>query len=63
VHSIAKLITKMLANRLASKLHSMVSPKQSAFIKDRFIQDNFVLVQQTARLLHQQKKTSGASKA
>jgi hypothetical protein len=27
VHSIAKLITKMLANRLASKLHYMVSPK------------------------------------
>jgi hypothetical protein len=47
--------TKMLANRLAGKLQSMVSIKQSAFIKGRFIQDNFMLVQQTARVLHQQK--------
>ena len=34
----------------------MVSPNQSAFIKGRFIQDNFMLVQQTARFLHQQKQ-------
>jgi hypothetical protein len=45
VHSIAKLVTKLLANRLAWKLHDMVSPIQSAFIKGRFIQDNFILVQ------------------
>jgi hypothetical protein len=57
VHSFAKLITKLLANRLAPKLQDMVSPIQSAFIKGRFIQDNFMLVQQTARFLHQQKET------
>ena len=34
----------------------MVSPNQSAFIKGHFIQDNFMLVQQTARFLHQQKQ-------
>lgn len=45
VHSMAKLVTKILANRLAPKLQDMVSPRQSAFI-----QDNFMLVQQTARL-------------
>jgi hypothetical protein len=56
VHSVAKLITKILANRLARRLYDMVSPNQSAFIKGRFIQDNFMLVQQTSRLLHQQKK-------
>jgi len=55
VHSFAKLITKILANRLAGRLDAMVSPNQSAFIKGRFIQDNFMLVQQTARFLHQQK--------
>jgi hypothetical protein len=54
VHNFAKLITKMLANRLAPRLNKMVSPNQSAFIKGRFIQDNFMLVQQTSRLLHQQ---------
>jgi len=56
VHSFAKLITKMMANRLAGRLQQMVSPIQSAFIKGRFIQDNFMLVQQTARFLHQQKQ-------
>ena len=56
VHSFAKLITKLLANRLAPKLQQIVSPNQSAFIKGRFIQDNFMLVQQTARYLHQQKQ-------
>ena len=56
VHSFAKLITKLLANRLAGQLNQMVSPNQSAFIKGRFIQDNFMLVQQTARFLHQQKQ-------
>ena len=33
VHSFAKLITKLLANRLAPRLPQIVSPNQSAFIK------------------------------
>jgi hypothetical protein len=56
VHSFAKLVTKILANRLAGHLDQMVSSNQSAFIKKRFIQDNFMLVQQTARFLHSQKQ-------
>jgi hypothetical protein len=56
VHSFAKLITKILANRLAGRLDSMVSPNQSAFIKKRFIQDNYMLVQQTVRFLNSQKQ-------
>jgi hypothetical protein len=44
VHSFAKLVTKLLANWLATKLHDMVSPVQSAFTKGCFIQDNFMLV-------------------
>jgi hypothetical protein len=56
VHSFAKLVTKILANRLAGRLLQMVSPNQSAFIKKCFIQDNFMLVQQTAHFLHQQKQ-------
>jgi hypothetical protein len=53
VHSFAKLVTKLLANRLAGRLDQLVSSSQSAFIKGRFIQDDFMLVQQTARYLHQ----------
>lgn len=60
VHSFAKLVTKNLANRLAGQIDELVSLNQSAFIKERFIQDNFMLVQQTARFLSQ-KKTSGSS--
>jgi hypothetical protein len=56
VQSFAKLITKVLANRLAGRLHEMVSTNQSAFVKKRFIEDNFMLVQQTTRFLHQQKQ-------
>ena len=56
VHSFAKLVTKVLANRLAKKLNEIVSPNQSAVIKGRFIQDNFMLVQQKSRLLHSQNK-------
>jgi hypothetical protein len=33
-------------------MEGLVSKAQSAFIKGHFIQDNFMLVQQTARSLH-----------
>jgi len=44
-----------MANRLAERLDEMVSPNQSAFIKKRFIRDNFMMVQQTVKYLHSQK--------
>uniref|UniRef100_A0A0A9BG72 Uncharacterized protein n=1 Tax=Arundo donax TaxID=35708 RepID=A0A0A9BG72_ARUDO len=34
----------------------MVSSNQSAFMKSRCIHDNFILVQQMAKFLHQQKQ-------
>ena len=55
VHSFAKLITKILANRLAPELDKMVSTNQSAFIRGRCIHDNFIMVSQTAKMLHQKK--------
>lgn len=54
VHSFAKLVTKIMANRLAPRLHSLVSVNQSAFVKGRCIHDNFMLVQQMAKFLHRQ---------
>lgn len=53
IHSFAKLVAKILANRLAPRLPYLVSPNQSAFIWDRCMQDNFILVQQTSRFIHQ----------
>jgi hypothetical protein len=58
VHNFAKLITKVLANRLAKKLNSMISTNQSAFILGRCIHNNFISVQQTIKLLHCQKVPS-----
>jgi hypothetical protein len=52
IHRFAKLLMKILANRLAARLDSLVPKNQSDFIKRRFIQDNFMLVQQTSRFLH-----------
>jgi hypothetical protein len=48
VHSFGKLVTKILASRLAERIQHMVPSNQSAFIKKRFILDYFMLVQQTA---------------
>jgi hypothetical protein len=57
VHSFAKLVNKILANRLSSHMDQLVAKNQSAFIKERFIQDNFMMVQYTTRFLHAQKQS------
>lgn len=56
VHSFIKLITKVMHNRLAPKLGSIIAANQSAFIRGRRIHDNFLLVQHTAKFLHGQGK-------
>lgn len=58
VHSFAKLVTKIMATRLAPKLDSMITTNQSAFIKGRRIHDNFMMVQNMARTLHRRRKTA-----
>jgi mannosylglycoprotein endo-beta-mannosidase len=58
VHSFAKHVAKLLASRLAPRMPELVGRNQSAFIKGRCIQDNFVLVRQSAVLLHRRKEPS-----
>lgn len=55
-HSFAKLISKCLASRLSEELNNLVSRAQSAFIKRRSIQDNFLYTQNLIRSLHRTKK-------
>ena len=55
IHGFAKLVTKILANRLGPLLPKLVSNNQSAFVRGRNIHDNFLLVQQLARTLHRSK--------
>jgi hypothetical protein len=56
IHSFAKLVTKLLANRLAPFLSDLVSNNQSAFVRGRSIHDNFMLVQRLAMGLHKSKE-------
>jgi len=56
IHSFAKLVTKLLVNRLAPLLPSLVSASQSAFVRGRRIHDNFMLVQQMVKSLHKMKE-------
>jgi hypothetical protein len=55
-HSISKLISKCLASRLSVELNNLVSRAQSAFIKSRSIQDNFLYTQNLLRALHRAKQ-------
>lgn len=56
-HSVAKILSKLLANQLAPYLQDLVSRQQSAFIKKHTIQDNFLYTQNLIRALHIAKKT------
>jgi hypothetical protein len=52
IHGLDKLNSMILASRLAPRISSLVHYSQSAFIKGRFISDNFCYVQSSTMLLH-----------
>jgi hypothetical protein len=56
IHSVAKLIAKVLYTRLALSMPHLVGPQQNAFIRGCCLHDNFQLVQATAKRLHRLKK-------
>lgn len=56
INSVAKIITKLLANGLAPHMKSLVSSAQNAFIKKQCIHDNFIYAQRVIQLLHKKKK-------
>jgi hypothetical protein len=51
IHSFAKLISKMLALRLASRMDEIVDKNQNAYIRTRSIHDNCKYVQRAAMLI------------
>jgi hypothetical protein len=51
IHLVGKLISKVLANRLAPKLEKVIHLSQGAFVRGRVIHDNFKFVQQSTKLL------------
>jgi hypothetical protein len=58
IHNFAKLVTKMLANRLGPYLEELVATNQSAFVRGRSIHDNFMLVQHSIKSLHKKRISS-----
>jgi hypothetical protein len=62
VHSFVKLLTEVLAQRLAPKLDSLVCQNQSAFIKGCVIHDNFKAVDLIAKCLHRIKVSCALAK-
>ncbi|XP_077246096.1 uncharacterized protein LOC143885953 [Tasmannia lanceolata] len=47
-----KIITKILADRLRSKIHCLINPTQSAFIKGRSIHENILLTHDILHRFH-----------
>jgi hypothetical protein len=58
IHSFAKLVTKLLANRLGPHLQKLVAANQSAFVKGRSIHDNYMMVQHSIKSLHKKRVSS-----
>lgn len=58
MHSVEKILFKLLANRLAPIPKQLIPCSQSAFIKSRSIQDNFLFVKNAVQLLHKSKQPS-----
>ena len=58
IHSVSKIMSKMMASRIAPLLPDLFSVTQSAFIKKRCIHDSFLHLQNLQCELHREK-TSG----
>jgi hypothetical protein len=61
INSVAKIVTKLLANRLAPHMNSLVSNAQNAFIKKRCIHDNFIYAQRVIQLLYTRRRNQRCS--
>jgi mannosylglycoprotein endo-beta-mannosidase len=56
IHSVAKILAKLLALRLRPHMRSLISVNQSTFIKGRSIHDNFLYVRNLARRYHRTRR-------
>jgi hypothetical protein len=52
IHVMGKLVSKVLVNRLATRIDELVHPSQSAFISGHLIQDSYKVVHASSKLLH-----------
>ncbi|KAK3014661.1 hypothetical protein RJ639_009556 [Escallonia herrerae] len=54
-----KIISTILASRLKSILHKLISPLQAAFVSERLISDNSILVQEIWHTMRHKKGKNG----
>jgi hypothetical protein len=52
INSFMKIITKIMANRMAPRMNEIISSAQNAFIQNQSIHDNFLYVQRVIMNLH-----------
>nr|CAD1820598.1 unnamed protein product [Ananas comosus var. bracteatus] len=62
VHSLPKLISKVLAARLQLLMNNLINPFQGAFIKGRYILDNFLTAHILCHHLHSSKQQAALFK-
>ena len=55
MHSIAKILWKFIASRLALELHTLISESQIGFIKKRSIQDKSLFMKNIIKEAHSKK--------
>jgi hypothetical protein len=58
IHSLDKILSKVLANRLSRVLLDLVEKNQGSFMKGRSIHDNFKLVKESIKYLRRKKEDS-----
>jgi Reverse transcriptase (RNA-dependent DNA polymerase) len=50
-----KILAKLLTERLSPLMDDLISPTQTAYIKDRYIMDNVVCAHKTLHTIHKNK--------
>jgi hypothetical protein len=63
IHSFVKLVSKVLALRLAPKLTALVDTNQNTFSRSCTIQDNFKYIQRAVALIRKKKNPHAAPQA
>lgn len=57
-NAILKIVTKTITNRLKPHLNNITNPNQSAFVPNRLITNNIILVYKSLHTFHKRKSNN-----